>query len=93
MRHTQAFVPEVLRLYPPAFMTAREAVWVQSIEGVAVRAGAIVLLPIWLQRRPELWAKADHFEPARFLQGPSPAGLITSRSGPADTCVSVPNLP
>ena len=73
MPHAHAFVREVLRLYPPAFMTAREAVRSQNIEGVAVPAGAIVLLPIWLlQRRPELWAKADHFEPARFLQGPEP---------------------
>ena len=73
MRHTHAFVREVLRLYPPAFMTAREAMRAQSIEGVSVPAGAMVLLPIWLlHRRPELWGNADRFEPARFLDGPEP---------------------
>jgi cytochrome P450 len=73
MRHTQAFLQEVLRLYPPAFMTARLAMRPHVIEGTIIPAGAIVLLPFWLlHRHPELWPEPAEFHPTRFLDTPEP---------------------
>ena len=71
---TRAVVQEVLRLYPPAFMTARQARVSGELCGVEVPAGAVVLLPFWLlHRNPRWWGPAaDAFDPARFLRGPEP---------------------
>ena len=67
-------VQETLRLYPPAHMTARRARVSGELCGVAVPAGAVVLLPFWLLHRDARWwgPTAQAFDPARFLQGPEP---------------------
>ncbi len=71
---TRAVVQEALRLFPPAFITARQARTAGEVCGVAVPSGAVVLLPFWLLHRNKRWwgGDANAFDPARFLRGPEP---------------------
>jgi cytochrome P450 len=70
---TKAVIQETLRLYSPAFMTARLAARTHSIGGIEVPAGAMVLIPFWiLHRNPERWALPASFDPWRFVSGPPP---------------------
>jgi cytochrome P450 len=64
----RAVVQEAMRIYPPAFMSARLADRSSEVCGVQVPNGAIVLLPLWLlHRHPAWWPEPDHFNPGRFL--------------------------
>ena len=74
LRHTRAVVQEALRLFPPAFLTARQARAADVLCGVAVPRGAVVLMPFWLlHRNPRWWGPdANAFDPGRFLCGPEP---------------------
>ncbi|MBO1359941.1 cytochrome P450 [Acetobacter sacchari] len=68
-----AIVREALRLFPPAFMTGREAVEDAELCGQVIKRGAIVLTPFWmLHRSPTLWSQPNAFDPGRFLRGPEP---------------------
>ncbi|MFB0487968.1 cytochrome P450 [Methylobacterium sp. OAE515] len=65
---TRAVVDEALRLYPPAYMTARQAVADHALCGVPVKRGAIVLMPFTLLHTdPRLWTSPERFDPGRFL--------------------------
>ncbi len=65
---TRAVVEETLRLYPPIAALSRMAKSADTLGGVAVKAGAlIVVAPYVLHRHRLLWARADLFDPARFL--------------------------
>jgi len=69
----KAVVQETLRLYSPAFMTARLAVRSHRIGGCDVPAGAMILIPFWLlHRNPARWKSAASFDPRRFIDGPKP---------------------
>jgi cytochrome P450 len=71
--YARAVVHEVLRLYPPAFTLARQAIADDVAGGVAVAAGTIVLIAPWvLHRHRRLWREPDHFDPDRFLPGSPP---------------------
>jgi cytochrome P450 len=70
---TRAVVNEALRLYPPAFLIARQAVAADCCGGTPVPAGALVVISPWvLHRHVRLWDCAEIFDPARFLRGKSP---------------------
>ena len=70
---TRAMVQETLRLYSPAFMTARLAVTRTAICGVDTPKGTLVLAPFWLMHRdPRRWERPDAFDPGRFLTGAEP---------------------
>lgn len=70
---TTAVVREALRLFPPAFMTGREAVSDVELCGQSIPGGAMMLLPFWmLHRNPELWKNPAAFDPDRFLNGKEP---------------------
>lgn len=61
-------VEEALRLYPPAYMTARQAVVDHGLCGVPVSRGAIVLMPFTLLHTdPRLWVSPERFDPGRFI--------------------------
>lgn len=64
---TKSVVDEALRLYPPAWITNRQAVADDVISGYRVPAGAFVVLsPYLLHRHPGLWERPDEFDPDRF---------------------------
>ena len=70
---TRAVVNEALRLYPPAFLIARQAVAADCCGGTPVPAGALVVISPWvLHRHVRLWDCPEIFDPARFLRGKPP---------------------
>jgi unspecific monooxygenase len=71
--YTRAVVQEALRLYPPAFTLARLARRADNAAGIAIPAGALVLIAPWvLHRHRRLWDQPEKFDPARFLPGAPP---------------------
>ncbi|MGZ3693092.1 MAG: cytochrome P450 [Bdellovibrionota bacterium] len=67
---TTAVYKESLRLYPPAYMLAREADSDDQLEGISIRKGDQVIIGISeLQRNPRLFERPDDFYPERFLDG------------------------
>jgi unspecific monooxygenase len=66
-------VQEALRLYPPAFMIARQARSADTAGGIRVPARAVVFIAPWvLHRHRRLWAQPEVFDPTRFLPGAPP---------------------
>ena len=66
---------ETLRLYPPVWMLAREAVEDVELPRLTVRKGDSVGVSLFvLHRDPRWWAEPDAFRPERFAPGaPAPA--------------------
>jgi cytochrome P450 len=86
---TRAVVDEALRLYPPAWVVTRRAVEPDTVAGVDVPAGTLVILSPWLlHRRPGSWPEPERFDPGRFLgfdaAGPAAreAGYVPFGAGP-----------
>ena len=70
---TRAVVQETLRLYPPAFTMARQAMAADAVDGLAIPAGMVVLIAPWvLHRHHRLWQDPDAFDPDRFLPDAPP---------------------
>src|SRR6266853_588071 len=71
--YTRAVVQEALRLYPPAFMIARQARDADTAGGIRVPARAVVFIAPWvLHRHRRLWTQPEVFDPSRFLPGTPP---------------------
>ncbi|HJU19773.1 MAG TPA: cytochrome P450 [Stellaceae bacterium] len=91
--HTRAVVDESLRLYPPAFVIVREAAAADVAGGVAVPAGALVLVAPWtLHRHRRLWRDPETFDPSRFAPGAPPPekfSYMPFGAGPR-TCIGAP---
>ena len=67
LQYTGRFVSEVLRLYPPAWTIARNAVAEDVVLGYRIPAGAIVMLSPYLAHRWEaVWPDPLRFDPDRF---------------------------
>jgi cytochrome P450 len=67
---TQAVVNETLRLYPPAYVTGREAVRDTQIGGVRIPKRHIVLISMYATHRdPRFFTEPDAFRPERWLDG------------------------
>jgi cytochrome P450 len=67
LSYTSRFISEVLRLYPPAWTIARNAVEEDTILGYRIPAGSIVLLSPYLAHRwDEVWPDPLRFDPDRF---------------------------
>jgi cytochrome P450 len=68
--YTQAVVKETLRLFPPLWMTGRQAARQCELGGVKVSAGALVMTSQWaVQRLPQYFISPDEFRPERWLNG------------------------
>ncbi|WP_420007879.1 cytochrome P450 [Xanthomonas sacchari] len=65
---TRACVKEAMRLYPPAWMTARIAQRDTTLEGFAVPRGTQLIVSQWVvQRDPRHFAAPERFLPTRWL--------------------------
>jgi len=68
LRYTRLVIDEVLRLYPPTWLTARMPVAVDIVSGYSIPSGALVLLsPYLTHRHPAVWDDPEHFDPDRFM--------------------------
>jgi cytochrome P450 len=73
LKFTRAVVDETMRLYPPAFLIARAAAGPDTIAGMAVKPGDVILIAPWLLHRHEkLWDEPNAFKPSRFMPGAAP---------------------
>jgi len=65
--YTRRVIEEILRLYPPTWLTARTPVEDDTLDGYTIPAAALVLLsPYLTHRHPDIWAAPDRFDPDRF---------------------------
>jgi cytochrome P450 len=70
LSYTQAVVNETLRLYPPAYVTGREAIRATTVAGVPIPKRHIVLISIYTTHRdPRFFPDPDAFRPERWLDG------------------------
>ena len=68
--YTQAVVNETLRLYPPAYVTGREAIRDTTIGGTRIPKRHIVLISMYTTHRdPRFFPEPDAFRPERWLDG------------------------
>jgi cytochrome P450 len=67
--YTRRVIEEVLRLYPPTWLTARMPVADDTVAGYTIPADAIVLLsPYVTHRDPGVWEAPEAFDPERFTR-------------------------
>ena len=67
---TRAIIQETLRLYPPVWMTGRQALRPCEIGGFRVPVGAFLMTSQWaVQRLPQHFPCPDHFRPERWING------------------------
>lgn len=89
--YTRMVVDEILRLYPPAGMLARQVVATDVIDGYRIQAGAIaMLIPYLTHRYPGVWPQPDLFRPERFhpeLHKARPKAAYIPFSGGARICL------
>jgi cytochrome P450 len=70
---TRAVISEALRLYPPAFALAREAIGPDRVGDIEIPRGTVLLIAPWvLHRHRRLWRDPDAFDPSRFLPDAPP---------------------
>lgn len=68
--YTRAIVQEILRLYPPVWMTGRQSLRPCEIGGFRIPSGAFIMTSQWaVQRLPQHFPCPDAFRPERWLNG------------------------
>jgi cytochrome P450 len=68
-RVATAFLYETLRLYPPAYVIAREARAEDRIGDFRIPRGSAVIVAPWLvHRHAALWCEPNRFDPDRFVR-------------------------
>ncbi|RMF48305.1 MAG: cytochrome P450 [Bacteroidetes bacterium] len=90
--YLDAFVKEVLRLYPPIHAGNRRIVAPVEIGGYPLTLGTRVLLSYYLvHRHPNFWAEPERFWPERWQQGgPSETFAYVPFSGGPRMCIGAP---
>ena len=67
LTYTRMVIEEALRLYPPAWLTSRNAVSSDEIDGYHIPARSLLLVsPYVTHRHPAFWENPERFEPERF---------------------------
>lgn len=70
MSYFDAFLSEVLRLYPPVGMIVRSTNETTKLMGASIPAQTRVMIPIYLlHRNPKYWTDPESFIPERWLNG------------------------
>ncbi|HET9142742.1 cytochrome P450 [Actinophytocola sp.] len=65
---TAAVVSESMRLFPPAWIIERQPTADDTVAGMRIPAGSIVITsPYLVHRNPAHWPNPEGFDPARFL--------------------------
>jgi cytochrome P450 len=68
--YLQAVMNEILRLYPPAYIMAREVVEPVEIGGYEFTPGTTIVMSQWVSHRdPRFFDDPDEFRPERWLDG------------------------
>ena len=68
--YLNAVMNEVLRLYPPAYIMAREVIEPVEIGGYEILPKTTVLFSQWVtQRDPRFYDSPDEFRPERWIEG------------------------
>eukprot|EP00980_Cylindrotheca_fusiformis_P012419 scaffold3046_cov105-Cylindrotheca_fusiformis.AAC.18 len=69
MEYLNAFLQEVLRMYPPVGAIARYPTQTEKIAGITVPKGTrLVISPYLLHRHPKYWDEPNKFRPERWLE-------------------------
>uniref|UniRef100_A0A915N072 Cytochrome P450 n=1 Tax=Meloidogyne javanica TaxID=6303 RepID=A0A915N072_MELJA len=69
MEYLQAVVQETLRMYPPAPASNRECNSNLNINGINLREGDLVFIPIYsIQHNEEFYPEPEKFKPERFIR-------------------------
>ena len=69
MPYLEAFLNEVLRLYPPVGLTTRSASKNTTLLGEQIPAGTKIIIPTYLlHRSPKYWTDPLEFKPERWLK-------------------------
>ncbi|NWF69923.1 MAG: cytochrome P450 [Chloroflexi bacterium] len=67
LQYTEMILKESMRLYPPAWVTTREAVEDVQVGGYTLEKGSIILINIFgIQRDTRFFADPEAFRPERF---------------------------
>ncbi len=67
MEYLDRVIKESMRLYPPNWVLAREALERDSIDGYEIPPGAFIMLSSYVTHRdPALWPDPERFDPERF---------------------------
>ncbi|WP_166350679.1 cytochrome P450 [Phytoactinopolyspora limicola] len=72
LRYCRAVISEALRLYPPAWTMARQALTDHHLDGHTIRSGDLVLLSQWvIHHDARWWPEPERFRPERWLDATS----------------------
>lgn len=67
LTYMQQVIQEVMRLYPAAYLFAREAVKDDVLDGYPISATTLIFItPYVTHRNPSLWPDPEKFDPERF---------------------------
>jgi cytochrome P450 len=67
--YTQAFISEILRLYPSIVYLLRDAVEEDDMMGYKITPQSVHLINLYLlHRHPDYWENPEEFNPERFLK-------------------------
>jgi len=69
MRYTSQVINESMRIYPPAWIVAREALSYDEVAGFPIPQGSQVYIsPFIVHRHPDFWKQPSVFDPGRFSE-------------------------
>jgi cytochrome P450 len=68
LEYVRAVFAETMRLYPPAWVTARRATEDVDLGSYRIRRGDVAIVSQYVtQRDPRFWSDPERFDPARFI--------------------------